>query len=170
MLTEAVRQRIIEIVETYAPEAFIVDMHLHKGGKSVLAVKVDTDKGISLDTCAKLSRKIGFELEDEPSMNFPYNLEVSSPGIGYPLKLHRQYVQNIGRFVAVNMQDEKTYQGKILKVDNETLTLEPVSPRKKGKSAPKKKKPADDDPRLTPEGLLVVRFDEVEEAKVIIIF
>lgn len=170
MLTEAVRKRITETIETHAPEAFVVDMQLHKGGKSVLSVKVDTDTGISLDTCALLNRKIGLALEDEPSMDFPYNLEVSSPGIGYPLMLHRQYVQNMGRYVAVQTVDERQYEGKILAVNEAQLTLEPLKKKGKGKKAKKVNAVSPDDPRLTEEKLLAIQFEEIEEAKVIIVF
>lgn len=171
MLTEAVRKCIIQTIETYAPEVFIVDMQLHEGGKSVLSIKVDTDTGISLDTCALLSRKIGFALEEEPSLNFPYNLELSSPGIGYPLKLHRQYTQNLGRYVAVRCMDERSYKGKIVAVEEEKLTLEPIKAKGKGKGKATRKAAVlnEEDPRLTPERLYVIRFEEIVEAKVIIV-
>ncbi|MEO1449205.1 MAG: ribosome assembly cofactor RimP [Bacteroidota bacterium] len=170
MLPEAVRKRITETIETHAPEAFVVDMQMHQGGRNVLSVKVDTDTGISLDTCARLNRKIGLALEDEPSMDFPYNLEVSSPGIGYPLKLHRQYVQNMGRYVAVKTMDDRQYEGKILAAEEAELTLEPLKTKGKGKKARKGMTLAADDPRVTPEKLLLIRFEEIEEAKVIIVF
>jgi ribosome maturation factor RimP len=52
-------------------------------------------------------------------------LEVSSPGIGEPLKQHRQYVKNIGREVEVLLaEDNRTVTGKLLLVTDESITVE----------------------------------------------
>ena len=45
-----------------------------------------------------------------------FSLEVSSPGLDEPLKLHRQYLKNIGRFVEVIEQDGTRKEGKLLSV------------------------------------------------------
>ncbi|MEM6801984.1 MAG: hypothetical protein AAF696_11310, partial [Bacteroidota bacterium] len=101
MLTEDLRNKIQEIVEYSIPGAYIVDLVLTKGKRRVLSIKVDTDKGISLAECAKISRNVGRELEEEESFSDQYLLEVSSPGVGHPLKLHRQYTKNVNRHLSV---------------------------------------------------------------------
>ena len=129
---------------------------------SSLFVRVDTDNGISLSECTKLSRKVGFVLEEVRELDFPYRLEVSSPGVGFPLKLHRQYIQNIGRHLSVINHGGHELQGKLLAVEEESITLEPFAEHK-GKNKSAKPKPLVDEPKQIP-------FSEIKESKVIIIF
>jgi ribosome maturation factor RimP len=57
-----------------------------------------------------------------PDGNF--SLEVSSPGIDEPLKNHRQYVKNVGRFVEVVFMDDTKNEGKLLEVAEADIILE----------------------------------------------
>lgn len=47
-----------------------------------------------------------------------FELEVSSPGIGQPFKVHRQYVKNIGRQVEVLTKSGEKYSGELLSVND----------------------------------------------------
>ena len=49
---------------------------------------------------------------------------MSSPGIDEPLKLHRQYVKNIGRDVEVTLKDESKKSGKLVAVNDEAIEIE----------------------------------------------
>ena len=63
----------------------------------------------------------------EESSFFPngdFSLEVSSPGLDEPLKLHRQYLKNIGRFVEVTGNDGIKKEGKLLTVTEEEIIVE----------------------------------------------
>ena len=57
--------------------------------------------------------------KQECSRTTIFHLEVSSPGLDEPLKLHRQYLKNIGRKVEVLLKDGRKIEGKLLEV-NET--------------------------------------------------
>jgi ribosome maturation factor RimP len=57
-----------------------------------------------------------------PDGNF--SLEVSSPGVDAPLKLHRQYIKNAGRKVEVLLTDGTKVEGILLTVGDEALTIE----------------------------------------------
>ncbi|MFN8396514.1 MAG: ribosome assembly cofactor RimP [Bacteroidia bacterium] len=155
---EAVEQQIREIVATHYPDVFIVELSLTKGPSRVLSILVDTDAGITIDTCARLSRKVSAWLEENDPFDFPYNLEVSSPGIGRAFKVRRQYPQNIGRKLKVKTTEGKVVVGKLLAVDDEGILLE-TAPKKK----PKKTENSENtDTRLA--------FDAIQEAKVEISF
>lgn len=163
MLTEDLRNKIQEIVETTVPEAYLVDVVLKKAKQSVLSIKVDTDKGISLAECASISRKVGFELEEEESLSDRYLLQVSSPGIGYPLLLHRQYVKNIGRQLSVVLSLGGEKKGTLVAVDETKIVLGPL-PLKIVKG----KRPSKKDKAQQPENQEVL-FSSIKEATVIII-
>jgi ribosome maturation factor RimP len=53
-----------------------------------------------------------------------FSLEVSSPGIDEPLKLHRQYKKNIGRFIEVLFLDGTKKEGKLLEVAEADIIVE----------------------------------------------
>ena len=56
-------------------------------------------------------------------MQGKYTLEVSSPGLDFPLLLHRQYVKNIGRTLEVETNEGEKLEGTLLKVNEETIEL-----------------------------------------------
>ena len=116
---------------------FLVDVRI-KGNNTMpmVTVKIDGDKGVSIDTCAQLSRKLGNEIEAEGLIDSRYNLEVSSPGLDQPIKLKRQYVNNIGRKVKVHLIEGKSVSGELMEVkeDGITVNVEKQVKNKKKKS------------------------------------
>ena len=167
MLTEDIQQLITDTVAEVMPEAFIVSLHLARGPQSVLNVKVDTDAGITMNECATLSRKIGHALEDRDDFDFPYTLEVSSPGVGTPLVMHRQYAKNVGRHLQVRLSSGETHTGLLQNVTDESLILE-LLPNKKRKG--KKKAKNNQSVENEEDPVQTIPLDRVEEAKVVIIF
>ena len=86
---------------------------------------MDADEGISIDKCIRYNRKL-YKLIEESGM-FPdgnFSIEVSSPGIDEPLKLHRQYVKNTGRDVEITLIDEEKKEGKLIEVTEQDITIE----------------------------------------------
>lgn len=120
-----------QIIRELAEEAisennslFLVDVKVkgNTGNQKVL-VFVDGDDGISIDECSRISRKIGSELEEADFMSGKYTLEVSSPGLDFPITLHRQYVKNVGRILDVEMTTGTKEGGELLEVSNDAIVL-----------------------------------------------
>jgi ribosome maturation factor RimP len=110
-----VEKRVTALVEekiSDRPELFLVEVKMLPNNK--LIIHVDGDEGISIQDCAAISRHVGFHLEEENTIEKAYNLEVSSPGVGEPLKLQRQYVKNIGRELSVKLNGGEIKEGKLL--------------------------------------------------------
>ena len=86
---------------------------------------IDGDKGITIEQCVRFNRRL-VPMIDEAGIFPPgeYSLEVSSPGVDEPLKLHRQYVKNIGRTVQALRIDQTTLTGVLKEVTDESITLE----------------------------------------------
>ncbi len=118
-------QKIVEEVVGSDPTLFLVDVFL-KGasGNQKLLIIIDGDNGVNVDHCSMVNRKVGAILEEEDLIEGKYFLEVSSPGLDHPIKLKRQYSKNIGRLLNVEKNDGEIISGKLLKVENDTLTLE----------------------------------------------
>jgi len=128
-----VEKRVKELVEEKIadrPELFLVSIKMLPNNK--LIIHVDGDEGISIQDCAAISRHVGFHLEEENTIEKAYNLEVSSPGVGEPLLLTRQYHKNIGRDLSVKQADGKVKEGKLLAVIDNAITIE-EKVREKGK-------------------------------------
>ena len=103
---------------------FVVDVVVtaRKGPKKVLVV-VDGDEGVSIDDCANLSRELATTLDETALLGEEsYLLEVSTPGLDQPLKLHRQFKKNVGRKLRVKLS-EKTEEGTLLNVTEDAITL-----------------------------------------------
>jgi ribosome maturation factor RimP len=97
-------------------------------------VFLDADSGLSIDKCIKINRAL-YKLMEEKALypNGDFSLEVSSPGIGEPLKLLRQYHKNIGRQVEVQLNDGTQKEGKLVAVTETAIGLEQTEG--KGKKA-----------------------------------
>jgi len=130
-----VENRVKELIEEKIgdrPELFLVQVKMLPNNK--LIIHVDGDEGISIQDCAAISRHVGFHLEEENVIEQAYNLEVSSPGVGEPLQLKRQYYKNIGRLLSIKLTDGTTKEGKLLSVTDEEISIE-ESVKEKGKKA-----------------------------------
>lgn len=99
---------------------------------------MDSDRGILIDECAGISRKLGDRLEELNWLSDSYNLEVSSPGIDTPLTLHRQYLKNIGRNVKVILKEGKEIVGKLEGIGETSISVltEQKKKPKKGEIPP----------------------------------
>ena len=119
---------------------------------NVIVVELDSAKGISIDDCASLSRKIEASLNRDEE---DFELEVGSAGTTSPFKILRQYQKNIGNEVEVLSKDGRKLFG-ILKEANEasfTLTIT------------KKVKPEGAKRKIDVEEDLVFAYDEVKYTK-----
>lgn len=114
------------------PELFLVEVKMLINNK--LIIHVDGDEGISIQDCVAISRHVGFHLEEENTIEQAYNLEVSSPGVGEPLKLIRQYNKNIGRNVSIKLVGGQKKEGKLLEVSENNVLIEEAV-KEKGKKA-----------------------------------
>ncbi len=101
-----------------------------------IKVFIDGDQGISIEKLVHYNRKLYKEIEEAGMFpNGDFSLEVSSPGLDEPLKLHRQYLKNIGRIAEVITVDGMRKEGKLISTTEQEIVLEEI----KGKA---KKMPA----------------------------
>ena len=95
------------------------------GRRRLLRVVVDSDRGVSLDDAATISRKLSAVLDAAPVMgDFPYTLEVSSPGVDRPLTDPRHWRRAVGRLVQVTVADAGPVTGRVLAADADGVTLD----------------------------------------------
>ena len=106
----------------------LVDVEYVKEGSDMhLQIYADKEGGINIDDCVLISRALEKKLDEEDFIKDPYILEVSSPGLGRPLKKDKDFKRNIGKkvelklFKAVNKQKE--FEGILHRFDDQTVVL-----------------------------------------------
>ena len=121
-----IKKVIAEIVE--AAGAFLVDFSLNFFGKrTFMRIVVETLSGISLDEIAAITRRINADTHLDQLIEPGYQLEVTSPGVDYPLKEYRDFPRNIGRRLKVFHQNpamESPLEGQLVEVSADKLRLE----------------------------------------------
>lgn len=89
----------------------LVELKIARYGKSMrLQVFVDSDDGVTLEDCARLSRSIDRQLEAQATIEGPYTIEVSSPGIDRPIRAEKEFRRKLGRTIEVDFRDSSRQQ------------------------------------------------------------
>jgi len=151
-------ERIVQLLEEkFAADAafsdcFTVEIELKPGNR--LAVFLDSDSGMTFEKCQKISRHLESYLDTNGWLGSKYVLEVSSPGIGRPLKFLRQYRNNIGRTVDITLKDGSREKGALQSADETRVVLLQKVTEKQGK---KKKEVELEKP---------IAFDQIEKTVV----
>lgn len=113
----------LEVILQDNPTVFLVEIRIKPTNN--IKVFIDGDNGVGIDRLVSYNRQLYKQLEELAI--FPegdFSLEVSSPGLSEPLKMHRQYVKNTGRFVEVVLLDGTQVEGKMITVTDTEITLE----------------------------------------------
>lgn len=165
------KTRITELLQPYLnnDQLYVVDVQVvgRQGGRIKVTILLDSDEGITIAECANISRRLGGQMDE---MNFfgesPFTLEVSSPGVDYPLGFPRQYRRNVGRSLLVRLTDGTTERGMLDDADDAQILLN-IVPEKRSKTKQKKDAEADIAVR---SGSTAIPYDEITKATVEIIF
>ena len=103
--------------------------YVKEGAEWYLRVTLDSDDGIDIDDCEKVSRAINPIIDEADPIEDFYYLEVSSPGLERVLRKSEHFEASIGseveiRLFAPDENKKKSYVGILSAYDEETLTIE----------------------------------------------
>ena len=106
----------------------LVDVeYVKEAGTWYLRAYIDKEGGIAVDDCEVISRKLGEWLDKEDFIDESYILEVSSPGLGRPLKKEKDFIRSMGKDVDVRLyrqiDKQKEFTGALSAYDENTVTL-----------------------------------------------
>ena len=125
---------ITPVLEQHQFELVDVE-YVREVGVWYLRCYIDKEGGITVDDCEVISRLLGEWLDKEDFIEDSYILEVSSPGLGRPLKKEKDFARSIGKDVeirlykAIDKQKEFTGTRTSYDADSVTLTMEDGSER-----------------------------------------
>lgn len=106
----------------------LVDVeYVKEAGTWYLRAYIDKEGGFTVDDCELVSRQLGEWLDREDFIDDSYILEVSSPGLGRPLKKEKDFKRSLGELVEVRLyravDRQKEFTGALAAYDEDTVTL-----------------------------------------------
>ena len=134
-IEERVEELIKDKIENIGYTLYDVE-YAKEGPNYYLRIFIDSEKGIDLDDCEKVSNEINEKLDEADYIKEQYFLEVSSPGVERILRKDTHLEQNIGKQVEIKLfkKDEngnKSYIGELKKFNEETVTIDETIIEKK---------------------------------------
>lgn len=87
--------------------------YIPQGKNSILRVFIDSEAGVVLEDCSRVSRQLGSLLDVEDPIKGQYLLEVSSPGLDRPLFKLADYQRFAGQMARVRLHDMQDGRRKI---------------------------------------------------------
>ncbi len=101
--------------------------YVKEGSNWYLRAYIDKEGGITVDDCEQISRPLSDWLDQEDFIDGSYILEVSSPGLGRPLKKDKDFERSIGQDVEVRLfkaaDGQKEFAGTLTAYDKDTVTV-----------------------------------------------
>ncbi|MGN0421806.1 MAG: ribosome maturation factor RimP [Lachnospiraceae bacterium] len=118
---------LLPIVEENGFE--LVDVEYVKEGSTwYLRAYIDKPGGVNIDDCEVVSRRLSDILDEKDYIDDAYILEVSSPGLGRPLKKEKDFKRSLGEEVEVRtyrmIDKQKEFTGILKDYDEKTVTIE----------------------------------------------
>ncbi|MCI6732673.1 MAG: ribosome maturation factor RimP [Lachnospiraceae bacterium] len=117
---------IAPIIEAHHFELVDVE-YVKEGSMKYLRVYIDKEGGITVDDCEVISREFNDVLDREDYVDEAYVFEVSSPGLGRPLKKDKDFARSLGDEVEVRLfkalNKKKEYTGILKSYDEQTVTI-----------------------------------------------
>lgn len=118
---------LLPIIERNGFELVDVE-YVKEGGSWYLRAYIDKPGGINVDDCEIVSRELSDILDEKDFIDEAYILEVSSPGLGRPLKKEKDFKRSLGQEVEVRtyrmMDRKKEFTGILKDHDKDTVTIE----------------------------------------------
>jgi ribosome maturation factor RimP len=99
----ATLQALLEPTVTALGYELLGCVFMPQGRRGLLRIYIDSDKGIHIADCEKVSRQISAVLDVEDPITGAYTLEVSSPGLNRPLFKLAHFQKFVGSMVNVRL-------------------------------------------------------------------
>lgn len=101
--------------------------YFSQGRHSTLRIYIDSENGIGLAECEKVSRQVSSVMDVEDPIAGEYTLEVSSPGVDRPLYTIEQFTKYVGEQVDVRLripfEGRRKFSGLLSGVENDEVLV-----------------------------------------------
>lgn len=117
---------LMPIIEKKGYEMVDVE-YVKEGSNWYLRAYIDKPGGITIDELTEVSRELSDKLDEEDFVADAYILEVSSPGLGRPIKKDRHFERNLDKEIEIHLyraiDGQKQFVGLLKSYDKETITI-----------------------------------------------
>jgi ribosome maturation factor RimP len=124
---ENIQTIVRPVVEALGYEVVGVEF-LIQGKHGLLRVYIDSEDGITVDDCQRVSHQLSGVLDVEDVIQGQYQLEISSPGLDRPLFTKEHFERFAGHMaklrLAVPVEGQRKFKGRLLGVTDDNLRLE----------------------------------------------
>lgn len=118
---------LVPIVATHNFELVDVE-YVKEGSNFYLRAYIDKPEGITVDDCEVVSRAFSQKLDEEDFIEEAYIMEVSSPGLGRPLKKEKDYKRSMGKELEIRtyraINKEKEFYGILKEYNENSVTID----------------------------------------------
>ena len=119
---------LMPIIEAHNYELVDVE-YVKEAGQWYLRAYIDKEGGFTIGDCELVSRAFSDLLDQDDFIEDAYILEVSSPGLGRPLKKEKDYVRSMGKNLEIRtyraIDGEKEFYGILTAYDDKSVTIQP---------------------------------------------
>ena len=120
-------EKLLEPIVTELGFELVDVEYVKEGGIWYLRAYIDKPGGITVDDCEAVSRRFSDILDDKDYIEESYVVEVSSPGLGRPLKKEKDFARSVGEEVEIRtyraIDRQKEFVGILKSYDEETVTI-----------------------------------------------
>jgi ribosome maturation factor RimP len=111
-MSQVTSEQLIELLEATVEQLGyeLADLELVTGEHGLVRLFIDSENGISLEDCQKVSRQVSAVLDVEDPITGDYSLEVSSPGMNRRLVKAKHFERFAGEKVKVKLK--RIYEGR----------------------------------------------------------
>ena len=117
---------LIPILERNHFELIDVE-YVREGSTWYLRAYIDKEGGITVNDCEAVAREMNPLLDELDYIDGSYTFEVSSPGLGRPLKKDKDFIRNMGKDVEIRtyrpIRHAKEFRGKLSAFDSQTVSI-----------------------------------------------
>jgi ribosome maturation factor RimP len=122
-----IREVVVPVLEG-TPIELLDIRFLTEKGRHILRIYIDKPGGVDLHDCTRVSREVSVLLDVHDLIPKRYTLEVSSPGMDWPLRAPSDFRRNRGRLLKVTVQGssggEKTLVGTLIDSGEREIALD----------------------------------------------
>lgn len=152
---EKIVRELLDAAFEERPDLYLIKLDIATG--NLIKVIIDGDKDVMVSDCIFVSRAVEHQLDRD---EHDFSLEVTSAGVGKPLKHYRQFVKNIGRTLEITDKEKVKETGVLESADENQVMIKwkAREPKPIGKG------------KVTVEKELTIPYEEIKQAKVVITF
>lgn len=125
-ILESVREIVEPIVIAEGMELVYIEYRRERMGW-VLRLYVDKEGGVTIDDCSNISGQVNHLMDIDELIPHSYVLEVSSPGLGIPLKREDDFIKHKGKLVRfkidVSIGRWENFKGRLLDYENGVVKI-----------------------------------------------